>query len=65
MAIVLTVILVLVVRIGLSFCARRMASCYGDIKLYEVRYLLSATMYYRSLSLLDRRTNQLTFSTNL
>ena len=32
---------------------------------YRVRYLLSATMYYRTLNLLDRQTNQLTFSTNL
>ena len=32
---------------------------------YIVRYLLSATMYYRPLNLLDRRTNQLTCSTNL
>ena len=31
----------------------------------RVRYLLSATMYYRTLNLLDRRTNRLTFSTNL
>ena len=30
----------------------------------RVRYLLSATMYYRTLNLLDHRTNQLTFSTN-
>ena len=34
-------------------------------ELYRVRYLLSATMYYRLLNLLDRRTNQLTCSTNL
>ena len=31
----------------------------------KVRYLLSAIMYYRTRNLLDRRTNQLTFSTNL
>ena len=32
---------------------------------YRVRYLLSATMYYRTLNLLNRRTNQLTFSMSL
>ena len=36
-----------------------------NIYIYIVRYLLSATMYYRPLNLLDRRTNQLTCSTNL
>ena len=30
-----------------------------------IRYLVSATMYYRTLNLLDRGTNQLTFSMNV
>ena len=56
MAIVLTVILVLVVRIGLSFAP--VVWHHVTEKLYEVRYLLSATMYYRSLHESSRPPNE-------
>ena len=36
-----------------------------DLYICRVRYLLSATMYYRPLNLIDRQTNQFTCSTNL